>query len=153
MAPVLFAAAGFVPDRGLRYDGRKEAEIVSLPVEHRLQLWESGRIRVVNVAMVRDALLDEALKRDWGGMAESDIDEFLHTENQRRRIILGSKMLGIAVHDVTSPLRPLYRQTRERQHLPPTAARSIGKFAMEIIEKTNRKRAFQVLHKRLVLAA
>ncbi len=147
--PILFSAAGFVPEKGLQYDGADEASLVLLSLEHRLHLWRSGRIRVANLIVVRDALLDRALQNDFNGINESTIDEFLSSSDPNRRFELGSTLLGVAVHDITNPLSTLYRTSRERQHLPPGAAKTVGKFAMRIISQSNRKRALRALDSRL----
>lgn len=149
---VIFNVAGFVPDRGLQYDGRREAKIVPIDERTRLALWQSGRIKIVQSVSVRDGLMDVALRKDFNGINESTIDEFLHTTDERRRFVLGSNLLSLALSDVTTPLKPLYREMHERQQLRPDAPKTIGRFALKLVSHYRRTRALGILEGRLKTA-
>jgi len=149
---VIFSAAGFVPAKALQYDGRNEARIVNLKRGERLQLWRTRRIKIVNEVTLRDGLMDVALRKDFNGINESTIDEFLHTENLRRRFDLGSNLLSIALSDLTTPIKPLYREMHEKQQLRPDAPKNIGRFALRLVSQSKRRRAFGLLENRLKAA-
>lgn len=149
LAPMIFSAASFIPDRGLHYDGAKRAEVVPLSTEYREYLWTSGRIRVPNVASVRDALVERALENDFGGIKEATIDEFLSTADRSRRLELGSTLLSLALHETTAPLRDAYRLSYRNHQLPPNTARTVGKFTMHIIKRSGQVRAINALDTRL----
>ena len=146
---VIFAAAGFVPSKGLHYDGRKEAEVVNLNRRQRLSLWNSNRIRIVNEVSLREGLMEVALRNDFSGINESTIDEFLHTTDPQRRFTLGSNLLSMALIDLTTPLKPLYKEMHEKQQLRPDAPKRIGKFALKLVSQSKRKRALGILEGRL----
>jgi hypothetical protein len=150
---LLFSAAGFIPEHGLQYDGREKAAIISLPPEQRLNLWKSGRVRISNTVIVRDALMDLALREDFSGINERTIDEFLSTNNLMRKRILGSTLLSMALHEVTEPLKLPYKQARQNQQLPPNTSRTAGKLALALIDKTRRSRALSMLETHLRAAA
>lgn len=152
LRPLLFGAAGFIPDHALNYDGEKKAKIVRLDDAQRLQLWESGRVRVANSILIRDALTHRALTNDFQGINEQVIDEFLHTGDTKRRFELGSSLLGVAVHDMTNPLREQYREIIRRQNLPPGAARTAGRCAMRMVCGHKRARALKALENTLLQA-
>lgn len=149
---VVFSAAGFVPDRGLQYDGRDEAKIIRLNRRTRRDLWESGRIKVLNAVTIRDGLVDVALRKDFKGINESTIDEFLNTVDLKRRFELGSNLLSLAVRDVVTPLTPVYRDIYEKRQLKPDANKDIGRFALKLVSHYKRTRALGALEARLKLA-
>jgi hypothetical protein len=149
---IVFSAAGFVPRQGLQYDGRETAKVVDLSPETRLNLWRSGRIRMGNSVVVRDALLDAAFECGFDGINTTTIDEFLSTRDLKRRFELGSTMLSNALHEVTTPLSGVYRAVREQQQLPPEAPRTIGKFALKLVSQTRRSRAINSLEGHLRVA-
>lgn len=149
---VIFSAAGFIPDKGLQYDGRKEAKIVDLNRRNRKALWQSGQVKVAHGISIRDGLMDIALRRDFNGINESTIDEFLHTLDPKRRFVLGSNLLSLALSDLTTPLKPLYREMHERQQLRPDAPKNIGRFALKLVSHYKRTRALGILEGRLKTA-
>ena len=152
LRPIIFASAGFIPPHGMQYDGRPKAKIIALSEQTRINLWKSGMIKVANNVTVRDALIERALKKDFCGVRESTIDEFLTTANMTRRFELGNLLLAMAVHDMSSPLNPLYRSVRERHLLPPGASKSVGRCAMRIINQYSRTRAIKALAAHLAVA-
>lgn len=153
LSPMIFAAASFIPDKGLLYDGARTAELVPLSAEYRDYLWTSGRIRIPNISFVRDALVERALENDFGGVKDTTIDEFLSTANRLRRFELGSTLLSLALHETTAPLRDAYRLSYYNHQLPPHAARTVGKFTMHIIRRSGHVRALSALDAKLRAAA
>ena len=146
---VLFSAAGFIPARALQYDGRDKAKIVKLNRRTRQSLWQTGRVKVLNGVTIRDGLMDIALRKDFNGINESTIDEFLYTHDLERRFVLGSNLLSLALSDVVTPLKPLYKDVYEKQQLKPDAPKNIGRFALKLVSHYKRTRALGILEGRL----
>lgn len=149
---VIFNVAGYIPSKGLQYDGRKNAKIVHVNAQMRRKLWDSGQIKIAHGISIRDGLMDIALRKDFNGINESTIDEFLHTTDGRRRFVLGSNLLSLALSDLTTPLRPLYKEMHEQHQLRPDAPKTIGRFALKMVSHYRRTRALGILEGHLKAA-
>ncbi len=152
LGTLVFVAAGYIPAYGMQYDDSPKAKIVALDEQTRLNLWVSGRIKIANKISVRDALTERAIAKDFGGIKESTIDEFLATKNRDRRFQLGSTLLALAVYDMSNPLSPTYKTARERHLLPPNSSPSVGRCVMRLISPHNRGYAISALERRLAAA-
>lgn len=151
---VIFAAAGHVPEIGLKVSGNNRATIDRIPSGYREHLWKSKQIRVANKAVVRDYLLEAAIDtQGFKGISETVIDEFLSTEDRRRRVELGNMFLGLALYDVTAILRPDYIASRQKELLPPSAPRTVGRCAMNLVTRANHSYAMRSVERRLRMAA
>lgn len=155
LRPIVFGAAGFVPEFGLQYDGRAEAHIVRLNKDERVELWKSGKVKIYNHMVVRDALIALVVKNDFNDVSKSNISEFLETKNDRRKVQLGSNFLNMAIHEVANPLNYLYSQAWHSDSLPPNAPRSADKCVKRLVTgcAANRRRALRALEDRLRVAA
>lgn len=145
---VVFAAAGYIPDRAIAFDRSNKPQIKLLGKEKREHLWQSGQIRIGNMATVRDFMLAFTLERDFGGVNESTIDEFLHTQDVRRKKELGSTILAIAAYDAAQPVEDMYKQSRKLHLLPPNRARTAGRFVFGAMSTHKRARALTALTNR-----
>ena len=145
---VVLAAAGYVPDRAVGFVGPVPA-IRRFTASQRERLWQTGQLRVGNPMSVRDFLLDYALRRDFIGINDSTIDEFLHTSSSVRRRELGTTLLAIAAYDAVSPVRLLYRSSRESHLLPVQSARTAGRFVLGAMTQQQPMKAMRVLADKL----
>jgi hypothetical protein len=148
---VVFAAAGYVPDRAISFEGRRRPVFKRLNDEDREQLWRNGQLRVANQASVQTFLTDYVLRQDFGGINETTIDEFLHTSDLKRKRELGGTLLGIAAYDAAAPLRNTYQESRKLHLIPPDRARTAGRFIFGAMT-AHRSRALGALTSRLATA-
>lgn len=146
---VVLAAAGYVPQEAIDFGRFGKPLIRTLGEEQRNQLWNSGQMRIGNGATVRDFMLAYTLERDFNGINDSTIDEFLHTQDMRRRKELGGTLLAIAAYDAATPVSDIYKQSRKLHLLPPERARTAGRFIFGTMNTHKRSRAMAALTSKL----
>jgi hypothetical protein len=150
---LIFAASGYIPGEALA--SNRVGSVVHIPITptQRLRYWREGHIKVVNDIVIRNAILETAIRPGFEGIKTATVDEFLHTEDIARRFELGSNLLGIALYDAANPLRDLYKKALEEAKLPPQSPRTIGKKVLGLISGYKRVRAINWLRQNLEAAA
>lgn len=146
---VVLASAGYVPPEAITFGRFGKPLTKKLEEEQRNQLWNSGQLRVGNAATVRDFMLAYTLERDFSGINESTIDEFLHTQDTNRRKELGGTLLAIAAYDAATPVKDIYKLSRKLHLLPPERARTAGRFIFGTMNTHKRSRAMAALTSKL----
>jgi hypothetical protein len=139
---VVFAAAGYIPDRALSFKTPHKPQVVILPAEVRAKLWSSNTLQVGQPASVHNFLLYYALKQDFSSVTERTIDEFLHTRDIIRKDEWGRTLLGLAVYEAARPVKDLYKSARDAERIPPERARTAARFIFKSIDlQTRRKKS------------
>lgn len=149
---VVFASAGYVPERATDFDSLHRPVLKPLDDENREQLWRSGQLRVANYSSIQAFLISYALRQDFSGINEATIDEFLHTADLKRRHELGGTLLAVAAYDAATPLRDIYKESRKLHLIPPNRARTAGRFIFGAMTTNRRTRALGALTDRLAAA-
>lgn len=150
---VVLAVAGYIPSAGIYFQRGTAPVVRELDDAQRYQLWESGQMRVENPAIMRNFMLDYALRHDFSGINDITIDEFLSTKDEQRKRELGGTLLAIAAYDAAGPIQSLYKQSRELHLLPPERARTAGRFVFGVMNTHRRSRALAALTHKLAAAA
>ena len=150
---VVFAAAGFIPKLAIDFHKLQEYRVRPLTEARRIQLWESGQIRIDNPTTVRDFLIAYALRRNFVDINSPAVHEFLHTPKLERRVQLGNMLLRAAAYEATLPLSPVYREAKREELIPVARAHSAGQFVLSSMSLAEgRSRAHRALKERLQAA-
>jgi hypothetical protein len=145
----VFATAGYVPPYAITFNSSRKPVVRPLDEGLRDKLWSSGQLRVGNPATVRDFLIAYTLQKDFKGVNDSTIDEFLHTTDMRRKHELGGTLLAIAAYDAAAPLQDTYKESRKQHLIPAEQARTAGRFIFGTMTAFKRARALGALTNKL----
>lgn len=88
-------------------------------------------------------------ERDFNGINETTIDEFLHTTDKNRKKELGGPLLAIAAYDAAEPVKGIYKESRKLHLLPPEGARTAGRFVFGAMNTQRSSRALAALAAKL----
>jgi len=146
---VVFAAAGYIPDVAIGFGHFGKPSLQKLSDEQRNNLWQSGQIRVANQASVRDFLLDYTLTNHLGGISESTIDQFLSTDDKRRKKELAGTILAIVAYSAAEQVSDIYAQSRKLNLIPPDRARRAGRLIYKTMNTQRQSVAIAALTNRL----
>jgi hypothetical protein len=151
--PLIFAAAGFIPEHGLTYDHGRHAAKVRIKPEHRIHLWQSGRVKIEEFVLVRDALIDFGLQNGLPGLNMREIKRFLSEKDMARRFERGMGLLGIALQESLPGVTAQYDAMLRQNQLPPGAPVSVGGLALTLAARTSPEHTVTTLERHLLEAA
>lgn len=154
---VVFAAAKFLPDKALSFDGEGGASVVKLDDAGRHRLLEDGVIKVANRINVRDFLLDY-LARNGGLLADHQkaVEKFLDMPERENKLVLGRALINLASRAVTASIEPAYSQALRSHKLPAQRSAKPQAFVSNFLlfaRHAEDTRAIQMFEKSLRLAA
>jgi hypothetical protein len=131
---VVLAAAGWVPRQAIAFDkSNNKPFLTDLSEDERLDLWTTKTIRMEFTDVIKSFMLDYTIRHGRAAVREGDIDEFLHTENQVRRLQLGRHLLHSAAQVTTEPLQELYDRARKERLITPARSRRVGNFVCNML--------------------
>lgn len=117
---LLLSLARYIPDEAI--DVRPSIpERRELTLEERQTMWENDEIRIKNVTGAQKLLIKHVTKQRIKAVDDEikdEIREFLVTDNNERKIILGKKLFRMAAKTAVEPIEPIYMKAWETGLLP-----------------------------------
>ena len=130
---IVFASAGYVPDRALAFDEEANHTVVSLNRAQHAQLLQPGIMRVDNYTKVKDYLLDYAARKGITDRGSSTVDEFLFSKDKARCALLGNELIRLASEVATSDLDRDYREAKKARALPDRRSSVVANFVGNLL--------------------
>lgn len=120
---VVMMAARYVPPDAVRIT-RNGPSYAKLDEPDRQKMWDSGILKIASESVVYEFLREQVLQQDVSTrVTESEIEQFLTTDDSDVRNRLGNLLLDVAADMATGHIRPVYLEAyRNRLILPGTAA-------------------------------
>lgn len=117
---LLLSLARYLPEEAI--DVRPDTpERRELTLEERQTMWENDEIHIKNVVGAQKLLIKHVTQQNIPAKNEEvkeDIREFLTTDNDERRTMLGKKLFRLAAKSAVEPIEPLYLNAWESGLLP-----------------------------------
>jgi hypothetical protein len=115
---VVWATIGLIPDHAIKFDPDGSPKEVSLTPRQRTLMLKSGSICVERTKPVRVFLLAYVALHGQPAVTDVDIDKFLDTKDRATKDTLCSKLISVACHAATRPLREKYELAEKRRLVP-----------------------------------
>lgn len=129
-ATIIMAVAGYVPEHGISVRNRKP-KVVKMKEEQRRHLQTSGDIKVGCQDLIRGFLRQYVMSQPIEGISLSDlaIEEFITTENQDRRLLIGHNILAQITDLATESVDETYWRANRQNLLLPGLPPNVRRFA------------------------
>lgn len=148
--PIILAVAGYVPKYAITFTSRGTPNRIPQSEKIRMQLWQSGKIRVGSTTPVRKFLCEYVLQQDLSDLSSATIDEFLYTTDEQRKWELGNSFLGRASRRAAEPIESVYQEAYKAQLIPNNRGQNASRFILGYLGlKKQRPRLFGELETKL----
>lgn len=150
---VVFAAAGYIPEEGIAFSSDQSPSIVEVSPQMRNELWRRNFIGIDSKARVKKFLEAYLLLQDVSEVVSTvTVEEFLATEDEKRKWELGHILLGGAARLATDSIKEDFKEAKRLQLVPEEQLqiRSAARFVLGVFGmKKQRVRAIMSMHSRL----
>lgn len=130
---IVFASAGYVARKALRFDETGHHTIHTLTTKERKRLLVPGVIIIDDSNRVRSFLVDYGARHTKAKVDSGLIDELMNSTDHNRRNNLAIQFIENASEEVTSQFSEEFRSAKEERWLPDQRTRSAARYVSNLL--------------------